>query len=111
MLFRSDDEIGKLATEGLTQQELDRAKAKVLGAEEIRNQSAAALGGLSATNEIMGLGYDHQKVRRSEIEKVTLEDIRRVAQKYFRDGKSVEVVVGPPASKTAEPLHDPSKQN
>ena len=105
-----DDEIGKLATEGLTQQELDRAKAKVLGAEEIRNQSAAALGGLSATNEIMGLGHDHQKVRRAEIEKVTLEDIRRVAQKYFRDGKSVEIVVGPSTSKAAEPLHDPAKQ-
>lgn len=104
-----DDEIGKLATEGLTQEELDRAKAKVLGAEAIRNQSAAALGGLSATNEIMGLGYDHEKFRREEIEKVTLDDIKRVAQKYFRDGKSVEVVVGPSASKAAEPLHNPAK--
>jgi zinc protease len=104
-----DDEIGKLASEGLTQEELDRAKAKVLGSEAIRNQSAAALGGLSATNEIMGLGYDHEKSRPEEIGKVTLEDIRRVAQKYFRDGKSVEVVVGPPASKASEPLHDPSK--
>lgn len=104
-----DDEIGKLATEGLTQEELDRAKAKVLGAESIRNQSASALGGLAATNEILGLGYDHQKVRRKEIEAVTLEEIKRVAQKYFRDGKSVEVVVGPPASKATEPLHDPAK--
>jgi zinc protease len=104
-----NEEIAKLATDGLTQEELDRAKAKILGAEAIRNQSASALGGLSATNEIMGLGYDHQKVRAEEISKVTLEDIRRVAQKYFRDGKSVEVVVGPPASKSAEPLHDPTK--
>lgn len=104
-----NEEIAKLASEGLTQVELDRAKAKILGAEAIRNQSASALGGLSATNEIMGLGYDHEKQRTEEISKVTLDDIRRVAQKYFRDGKSVEVVVGPAPSKAAEPLHDPTK--
>ena len=101
-----NDEIAKLASDGLTQVELDRAKAKLLGAEAIRNQSSAALAGLCATNELMGLGYDHDKSRAKEIEKVTLEDIRHVAQKYFRDGKSVEVVVGPPAS-TKQPLHQP----
>ena len=104
-----NDEIAKLATEGLTQEELDRAKAKLLGSEAIRNQSSAALGGLSATNELLGLGYDHDKLRKEEIEKVTLGEIKRVAQKYFRDGKSVEVVVGPPATKSTEPLHNPSQ--
>jgi len=104
-----NDEIDKLANDGLTQEELDRAKAKLIGGEAIRNQSNAALAGISATNELLGLGYDHDKVRTAEIEKVTLEDTKRVANKYFRDAKSVEVVVGPPASKTAEPLHDPSK--
>jgi zinc protease len=103
------EEIGKLAEEGLTQEELDRAKSKVLGAEAIRNQSVAALGGLCATNELLGLGYDHEKVRRAEIEKVNLDDIRQVAQKYFRDGKYVDVVVGPPAAKSGESLHDPAK--
>ena len=104
-----NDEIDKLATDGLTQVELDRAKAKLLGAEAIRNQSSAALAGMCATNELLGLGYDHDKVRKAEIEKVTLEDTKRVANKYFRDAKSVEVVVGPPASKSTSPLHDPSK--
>jgi len=101
-----DDEIAKLAADGLTQVELDRAKAKLLGAEAISNQSSASLGALCATNELLGLGYDRYKTRTQEIEKVTLEDIRRVAQKYFRDGKSVEVVVGPPI-KSTEPLHQP----
>jgi predicted Zn-dependent peptidase len=86
--------------------ELDRAKAKLLGAEAISNQSSASLGALCATNELLGLGYDRYKTRTQEIEKVTLEDIRHVAQKYFCDGKSVEVVVGPPLKNT-EPLHQP----
>jgi zinc protease len=105
-----DDEIAKLASDGLTQVELDRAKAKLLGAEAIRNQSPGALGGLCATNELLGLGYDHSKIRKEEIEKVTLEDAKRVANKYFRDGKSVEVIVGPPPANAA-PLHDPAKAN
>jgi zinc protease len=103
------EEIGKLAGEGLTQEELDRAKSKILGAEAIRNQSVAALGGLCATNELLGLGFDHEKIRGAEIEKVKLEDIRRVAQKYFRDGKFVDVVVGPPPSKGDQTVHDPAK--
>jgi len=104
-----NDEIAKLATEGLSQEELDRAKAKILGADAIRNQSNAALGALCATNELMGLGFDYDKSHTEAIQKVTLEDIRHVAQKYFRDGKSVEVVVGPPPAKSGAPLHDPSK--
>ncbi len=104
-----NDEIAKLAEEGLTPEELGRAKAKLIGAEAIRNQSNAALCGLSATNEILGLGFDHEKLRRDEIEKVTLEDVKRVARKYFRDAKSVEVVVGPPPANAAQPLHDPTK--
>ena len=104
-----NDEIAKLANEGLTQDELDRAKAKLIGGEAIRKQSNSALAGTSATNELLGLGYDHDKFRIAEIEKVTLEDTKRVANKYFRDAKSVEVVVGPPESKNAEPLHDPAK--
>lgn len=104
-----NDEIAKLAEEGLTPEELSRAKAKLIGAESIRNQSNAALCGLSATNEILGLGFDHEKIRREEIEKVTLEDVKRVARKFFRDAKSVEVVVGPPSAKASEPMHDPSK--
>ena len=98
-----------MANDGLTQEELDRAKAKLLGAEAIRNQSSAALGGMCATNELLGLGFDHDKIRKAEIEKVTLEDTKRIANKYFRDAKSVEVIVGPPAAKAAEALHNPTQ--
>jgi len=104
-----DDEIAKLAADGLTPEELARAKAKLLGAEAIRNQSPAALGSLCATNELLGLGYDHDRFRKEEIGKVTIEEIQRVARKYFREGKSVEVVVGPPAATNTAPLHDPAK--
>lgn len=100
-----NDEIAKLATEGMTPEELERAKAKLLGAEAIRNQSNGARAQSTAINELVGLGYDHSDRREKEIRAVTLEDIREVARRFFHDHAPVEVTVGPAAksAKSAEP--------
>lgn len=103
-----DDEILKLTKEGLTQEELDRAKKKILGAEAINNQSNAGFGAQAASSELVGLGYDHYQQRADEINKVTLDDMKRVIQKYLGAPGSVEAIVTPPstADKTS-PLHQP----
>jgi zinc protease len=89
------DEIGKLAAEGLTPEELARAKKKLLGAEAIRDQSDGAMAQAIALDELFGLGADHYKKRKAEIESVTLEDTKRIANQYFNHPGSVEVVVAP----------------
>lgn len=91
-------EIDKLAAEGLTPEELIRAKKKLLGSEAIRNQSNAAFAGAVAMDELMGLGYANYEERKAQIEAVTLEDTRRVAAKYFKGVPKVEVIVQPPAA-------------
>lgn len=93
------DEISLLAKDGLTQEELDRAKKKLLGAEVIRNQSNAALATTTAVDELMGQGFDSFTRRREEIEKISLDDTRRVASKYFQQPSGVEVTVVPPEKK------------
>jgi len=93
------DEIALLARDGLSQEELDRAKKKLLGAEAIRNQSNAALATTTAVDELMGEGFDSFTRRREEIEKITLDDTRRVASKYFQQPSGVEVTVVPPEKK------------
>ncbi|TSA31525.1 MAG: insulinase family protein [Verrucomicrobiaceae bacterium] len=93
------DEIALLAKDGLTQEELDRAKKKLLGAEMIRNQSNAALATTTAVDELMGQGFDSFTRRREEIEKISLDDTRRVASKYFQQPSGVEVTVVPPEKK------------
>jgi len=93
------DEIALLAKDGLTQEELDRAKKKLLGAEVIRNQSNAALATTTAVDELMGQGFDSFTRRREEIEKISLDDTRRVASKYFQQPSGVEVTVVPPEKK------------
>ena len=92
-------EIQDLAINGLTAEELTRARAKLLGGEAIRNQSNSAFGAAVAVDELMGLGVDAHKLRKEQIEKITLDDTRRVAAKYFHEGSRVEATVLPPEKK------------
>ncbi len=77
------DEIGKLASDGLTSEELSRSKKKLIGQQQIANQSNDSLGYMTALDELYGLGFDHYKALEREIEALTLEDVKRVAAKYF----------------------------
>jgi zinc protease len=89
------EEIAKLAADGLTAGELARAKAKLIGQQEIRNQSNDALVFSCALDELYGLGFDHYTRWHTEIEAVTLDDIRRISRKYFAEQPAVTVIVQP----------------
>jgi zinc protease len=90
------EEIGVLAKNGLSEEELARAKKKILGAEAVRNQSNSAMAQSVALDELFGLGAEHYQQRKAEIEAVTTEDTKRVAAKYFTEPGNVEVIVAPP---------------
>ena len=90
------DEINKLASEGLTAEELARAKKKLVGQQQIANQSNDTFGFQCALDELYGLGFNFHKSLEADIEKVTLEDIKRVAAKYFRNQPYVLATVRPP---------------
>jgi zinc protease len=89
------EEIGKLASEGLTPEELARAKKKLLGQQQIANQSNDSLGYLTALDELYGLGFDHYKKLERQVEAVTLDDVKRVAAKYFQAQPYVLATVRP----------------
>ena len=88
-------EIAKLAADGLTEQELVRAKKKLLGKQAIAYQSNASLAYSSALDELYGLGYLNYKAMAAQLEAVTLEQTREVARRYFHERPSVTVVVRP----------------
>jgi len=97
------DEIKGLAKEGLTKEELARAKEKLLGQQEIRNQSNDAFAHACALDELYGLGYDAYKGLRAKVEAVTLEQVKEVARKYFDEKASVLTIVRPtPPQKDAK---------
>ena len=95
------DEIHKLANDGLTKEELARAKKKLIGQQEIANQSNDAFGYQCSLDEIYGLGFDFYKRLEHDVDAVTLDDIKRVAAKYFRDQPYVLATVRPPEGSAA----------
>jgi zinc protease len=92
------EEIGKLATDGLSEVELARAKKKLVGQQQIANQSNDSFGYMAALDELYGLGFDHYKALERDVERVTSEEVRRVAAKYFLNQPYVLALVRPPAN-------------
>jgi zinc protease len=90
------EEINKLAAEGLTEKELVRAKKKLLGQQQIANQSNDSFGYAAALDELYGLGFDYYKTLERDVEAVTLDDVKRAAAKYFQKQPYVLAIVRPP---------------
>ena len=93
------DEIHNLANDGLTPEELQRAKKKLIGQQEIANQSNDAFGYHCALDELYGLGFNYYKQLEYHVNAVTLDDVKEVAAKYFRDQPYVLATVRPPEKK------------
>ena len=86
------DEIRKLAEDGITTGELDRSKAKLLGAQAIRNQSNDALAFACALDELYGLGARHYEGLTQRVEAVTLDRVRDAARRYFTQAHVTAIV-------------------
>jgi zinc protease len=84
-----------LRSEGLTAEELKRAKAKVIGQRKIARQDLGSLAMTAALDELYGLGYDHTDKEDELYEAVTLEQVKAVAQQYLGAEGAVIAVVGP----------------
>jgi zinc protease len=88
-------EAGLLRTEGLTREELARAKAKVIGQKKIARQDLGGLAMTMALDELYGLGYAHTDAEDAKFEAVTLEQVKAVANKYLKPDALVIAVVKP----------------
>src|SRR5437763_2551922 len=95
------DEIRKLATDGLTPEELVRAKKKLIGQQEIANQSNDTFGYHCSLDELYGFGFDYYKRLDHDVNGITLDSVKRVAAKYFRDKPYVLATVRPPDTSAA----------
>ena len=88
-------QINKIKSEGITQQELDRSKAKMLGQKQIARQDLGHLATASALDELYGLGFQHPLEEDAAIRAVSLEDVQKAAEKIFDLENSTVAVVGP----------------
>ena len=90
-------EVELLRTDCLTEEELKRAKAKIIGQRKIGRQDLGGLATTTALDELYGLGYAHSDAEDARIEATTLAQVKAVAQKYLRADAAVVAVINPGA--------------
>ncbi|HWY78097.1 MAG TPA: pitrilysin family protein [Verrucomicrobiae bacterium] len=88
-------EAGLLREQGLTPEELNRAKAKIIGQKKIARQDLGSLALTTALDELFGLGYDRSETDDAQYESVTLEQVTAVARKFLKADAMVISSIGP----------------
>ena len=87
-----------LRTEGLTEDELKRAKAKIVGQKKIARQDLGGQAMLHALDELYGLGYARSEREESRYEAVTLAQVKAAAERYLVPAASAVAVISGTAS-------------
>jgi zinc protease len=76
-------EAQRLQAEPVTVDELARAKAYLLGREQLARQDNARQAFTLAWNSLCGLGMDYPRTAAVAINAITADDVQRVAARYF----------------------------
>ena len=88
-------EIELLRNEGLTPEELKRAKAKVIGHRKIARQDLGSFALATALDELYGLGYANSDAEDSRYDAVTLAQVKAAAGKYLQAERAVVARICP----------------
>lgn len=94
------EEIARMAKDGPTQEELDKAKAYLKGSYALRFDSSSKIAGQVLGIQLDRLGIDYFDRRNGLIDAVTLEDVRRAAERLFGSGAPYVTIVGSKAAMT-----------
>ena len=86
----------KVASDGVTQEELDAAQTYLTGAYPLRFDSNASIARILVGMQMDGLPIDYIETRNSKVEAVTVEDVKRVAERLYRREDLRFVIVGQP---------------
>jgi len=93
-------ELRKVKEDGLTEEEVERAKKYLIGNFEIGLQTNGAQANQISLDELYGLQFDHYQKYPEEIRKVSKEDVNRVAKQYFNlEGYAIAVILPPTEKK------------
>jgi len=91
-------EIRRMGDEGPTPEELQKAKDFLTGSYALRFDTSNKIAGQLLGLQIEDLPADYINTRNSEIEALTLDDVKRIARKILDNGEPSVVVVGQTAS-------------
>ncbi len=104
-------ELEKLRDNGVTAEELANAKTYLTGSFPLRFDSNSKIANQLVSYQLTGRGIDYIDTRNDKVEAVTVEDIKRVAQRLIEPDHMTTVVVGQPegleADRTLKALGEP----
>ncbi len=90
------DEWAKMASEGVTAEELATAKTYMTGAYPLRFDGNGQIASILVGMQMLGLPADYPKTRNDKVNAVTMADISRVAKRLLKPENLSFVVVGEP---------------
>ena len=93
-----EDEIARFARDGPSEAELDRAKKYLIGSYPLRFVTSGGIAGQLLAMQTDGRPIDYIDQRNDLIAAVTIDDVRRAAQRLFGGAAFTIVKVGPPQS-------------
>ncbi|PHO04755.1 peptidase M16 [Rhodobacteraceae bacterium 4F10] len=90
------DEWARMANDGVTLDELNKAKALLTGAYPLRFDGNGAIAEIMVGMQVQGLPIDYIKTRNDKVNAVTLDEINRVASELLKPDALQFVIVGKP---------------
>ena len=90
-----DEEIGRLAREGITAKELSESQQYLIGSMPRALETNTGIAGFLQTAEFFGLGLDYDVRLPGFLLDVTLDDVHAVARRLLDPGRATVVIVGP----------------
>ncbi|MGC8966106.1 MAG: M16 family metallopeptidase [Caldimicrobium sp.] len=88
----------EIKEKGLTEEELERAKNRLLGRHRISLQSNISKAEDMAVNEVLGLGWDYSQKYEEELKKVSSQEVKEVIKRYLDEDKAFLLILGREAS-------------
>ncbi len=101
-------EIRRMAEQGPTAEELDKAKSYLNGSQMLALDTSTKLAGALVQYQLDGLGIDYLEKRPGIINAVTLEDTRRAAKRLWSHGLITITVGRAQAAATGQPASPPA---
>jgi zinc protease len=96
-----DEEVGRMAVEGITPEELADAKRYMIGSMPRVLETNTGIATFLLTAEFYGLGLDFDRRLSELIDQVTLDDVNAVARRLLAVERAAIVVAGPYGDRTA----------
>ena len=90
------DEWRRIATQGVTEDEVAKTKTYLTGSYPLRFDGNGTIASILVGMQMIGLDADYPQTRNEKVNAVTMDDIRRVASRLFRADDLRFVVVGSP---------------